>query len=367
MAHAAYDHASVAARTRAEPAPRGIASFPRALDTNPYQRLLYGELRRHGFVLVDGARLKLGWLVRNRKRVSILHFHWPEAYYRRDGGLPLAWAKLALFSLRLSAAKALGYRIVWTIHQVAPHERSRSGVDRVATRGLARRADVLLAHDERTAADAAGTLGARRVRIVAHGSYVGVYPEGASRGEVRQRLGLGDDTVAFLCFGSLRGYKQLGELLSAFRAADLPDAALVVAGPVGDPAAAAAAEEAAREDDRIKPLLGFVRDEEVAELFGACDVAVVARADGGTSGSLILAMSLGLPVVAANAYRELADGCGWLFHPSRRDSLACALERAAKASDRGERAASALDHARSLRWDDIGDEVAAALGEGSRQ
>ena len=106
--------------------------------------------------------------------------------------------------------------------------------------------------------------------------------------------------------------------------------------------------------------LGFVPDERVAELFAACDAALLSRNDGGTSGSLILALSLGLPVVAARrpAYEELLDGraAGWLFEAGDRASLAATLARAAS-TDPGDlaakRAAAAAQVAR-LRWDEIG-------------
>src|SRR5215207_5479513 len=101
-------------RTRAR-----IASFPPVLRTNPYQRLLYDQLARIGLDLADGARLTLPFLLRSRRDVQVLHFHWPQSYWRP--GSSFAWAgpvgaaaKRALFALRLAAARAVGYRIVWT-------------------------------------------------------------------------------------------------------------------------------------------------------------------------------------------------------------------------------------------------------------
>jgi glycosyltransferase involved in cell wall biosynthesis len=171
----------------------------------------------------------------------------------------------------------------------------------------------------------------------------------------------------FLHFGDLRGYKDVDRLLAAFDRADLPrDAALVVAGSApgrsGD-----ALRAAARDDRRILPLLGFVADDRVAELYEAADVAVVARSDGGTSGSLILALSQGKPVVAASrpTYRDLLGGetAGWLFEPHDVASLAGALERAAAASEeeRTAKARAALSSAEALDWREIGATTAQLL------
>ena len=163
--------------------------------------------------------------------------------------------------------------------------------------------------------------------MIPHGSYVGVYPPGRPRAEVRRSLGLDEQTRVFLSFGHLRGYKDLDVLFDAFAQVARPDVALVVAGLAHDPALRARLDEAAARDSRVVLLARFVPDEEVAELFGAADAAVFPRHDGGTSGSLLLALSLGVPAVAADAgagTELLADGGGWLFPPvTSRRSRSC--------------------------------------------
>jgi beta-1,4-mannosyltransferase len=350
-----------------------IASFPPPIAQNPFQRLLYDALASEGVVLVDSAPLRIAWLVDSRKDVDVLHFHWPEIYYRhRDAttvrNVLLSWIRVMLFAARLLTARALGYVVVWTIHQVAPHESPSPTLDRAGTAILARAAQVLVANDEATAAAAERRFG-RRPAIVPHGSYIGVYPPGRSRDEVRAELGVGPGDVVFLSLGHLRRYKGLDLLLDAFgsTAATLPGARLVVAGmPLAGTESAAIAAAAAA-DERIVPLLGFVPDAEIAELFGAADAAVFARSDGGTSGALILALSHGVPVVAAElpAYVELLAGteAGWVFAPGDRAGLAAALARAAAEplETRRARGEAARARASELRWDDAAGALAALV------
>lgn len=247
---------------------------------------------------------------------------------------PLSWARLVLLAGRLAVARVLGYRVAWTIHQVRPHESSGPALDRAAALLLAHSAHVLLAHDPATAARARAELGGpgARVEVIPHASYAGAYPPRRSRRPVRAELAIADDAFVFLCFGHVRAYKDLDVVLEAFTGLDDPRAALVVAGMVVDEAAGEAVRAAAQRDPRIVPLLEFVPDERVAELFGAADAAVVARSDGGTSGALVLALSLALPVVAAEtpAYVELLAGerAGWLFSPGDSASLRSAMARA---------------------------------------
>jgi beta-1,4-mannosyltransferase len=361
------------------PAHLRIASFPNVLETNPYQRLLYAELAEHGFGLASDAHLTLGWLRKARGKVGHLHFHWPQPFWRHESGPrclqgPLSYLKLGLFALRLAAARVLGFRIVWTVHQVYPHELESERLDRLGALVLARFAHVLIAHDSGTADTARAELGrpARKIEIIPHGSYVGVYPPGRPRDVVREELGVPARGFIFLCFGDLRAYKEVERLLEAFASSSLPYGVLLVAGSVCAEPHGDAVRAAAARDPRLVPLLGFVPEERVSELFGAADAAVIARGDGGTSGSLILALSMGLPVVAARTpvYEQLLDGgaAGWLFEPGGTESLRATLEEAAATPEDELRAKAfaARRQADELRWPEIAERTAELFGGSER-
>jgi beta-1,4-mannosyltransferase len=349
---------------------RGIASFPPAIAQNPYQRLLYSHLEDLGFPLERAEHLDVAWLWRARHDVAALHFHWPQGYYRHAGrgAFTLSWIKLALFAARLLVARLFGYRILWTVHQVYPHERGTPGTDRAAVLVLSRLAHALLVHDAATLARVRTELGraARKAERVPHGSYDGVYPTGRRRTDVRAELGLSDTAVVFLAFGHVRGYKELDVLLDGFAAADAPNIALVVAGLPLDGPSSQLVSDRARADARIKPLLGFVPDEAVAEVFGAADAAIVSRGDGGTSGALILALSLGTPAVVAEteSYLELIDAgaAGWAFAAGDPQSLGRALEAAAAdAYSFGVKAEAARIAAARLSWPEAARRTAALI------
>ena len=355
-----------------KPSTRRVATLPRLGGMNPYQRLLYEHLRPLGFELVSGARLQVSWLWAARPDVDLIHIHWPQALYTYAGGPRLlrpaiSWLKLAAFVLRLRVARRLGYRLVWTIHQVYPHDRTPSLRDRLAARSLARAADVLIAHDETTAESARRELGASASTIVVipHGSYVGIYPPGRSRRDVRQELGVPDSAFAFLVFGELRAHKEVARVLEAFATTHAGNLALVIAGMPKDADTISALERYASKDARVRLKLEFVYAEHVAELFAACDAVIAPRTDGGTSGSLILGPSLGLPTIAANrpVYAEVIadETCGWLFEPDV-PSLRAAIEKAsgdpAAARAKG---IAALDLMSRRSWDDVARRTAALL------
>jgi beta-1,4-mannosyltransferase len=317
----------------------GVACLPGLLDTNPYQRLLYRSLASEGVLLRSGLRLEVRSLLRRRGDVRVLHFHWPELHYRQFGGPrvargPLSALRLAIFAARLATARLLGFRVVWTVHQLAPHEQVTPRVDRLAARLLARRAARLIVHDEATLTAIERELGPEardKTRVIPHGSYAGVYPASRSRDDARAGIGINDNRFTVLSFGHIRAYKAIDLLLEAFARVERTEIALVIAGMTHDDAAEQALRRAAAADLRIRLILGFIPDEAVGDLFAAADAAVLARPDGGTSGSLVLALSQRLPVIASSspAYRELVGENGWLFAPGDSRSLAAALETAA--------------------------------------
>jgi glycosyltransferase involved in cell wall biosynthesis len=333
--------------------------------------------------------LSLDWLWRQRHEVDVLHFHWrPDHYYawtlsKREGRRrpPVgsqelgSWIRLPSFAGRLAAARLLGYRIAWTIHEVYPPETAERPpgtisrrVDRVGGRLLARASHVQLTHDDETAERARAELGraVRGIHVVPHGSYVGVYPPGRPRADIRAELALADDVLIFLAFGQIRPDKSLPLLLEAFRSIPDRKLALVVAGRVCEHGSRRLLEEAAAEDSRIRLRLEYVPPERVRELFEAVDAAVFARSETWTSGSLILALSLGIPVVAAGLppYDELVGRgrAGWLFRPGDVDSLRATLLEAAADPQRAAKGAAALEQAEALSaWSEIASSTAKLL------
>ncbi len=347
-----------------------VTAFP-FITENPYQSVLYRELAGHGLQLVPTGHFKIGWLWRARRQVDVLHFHWPQNYYRwwRSGSSwsPLSWLKMGVFLFRLLASRVLGYTIVWTIHEVYPHERATAGLDRVGGTLLARFCDLLLVHDHGTAEQARGELGvdSGRLHVVPHGSFVDIYPDGRSRDVVRQEVEIPPEAFTFLCFGHLRAYKSLELLLEAFSLVVRPDVRLVIAGLPMDERSAVAVRAAAATDRRIRAILEFVPDSRVAELFAASDAAVLARGDGGTSGALVLALSMGLPVVVADLpdYADLTgDDTGWFFEPGDSASLSAAL-KAAAADPAGARRKGVLARTRAegFSWAKIAERTGALV------
>lgn len=347
-----------------------VASFPPPIPRNPYQAILYRHLAAEGVALEPEPALTLDWLWRNRRRVATLHFHWPELYYRhvssvRAATTALSWLRFGIYLARLVTARRLGYRLVWTVHQLRPHESFVPRLDSVAARALARLCSALIVHDGATAERVGLELGSgAKTTVVPHGSYVGVYPPGRGRDETRAALGIPVDAFVALSFGQVRRYKDLGLLVDAFRRAAIERGVLLIAGLPTDQVEARRLEEDARANPFLRLLLEYVPDERVAELYAASDVAVSSRSDGGTSGALVLALSMGVPVVAAAPALEASGGraIGWSFEPGNPVSLASALRDAAEdRAGRAEKARAGFEQVNRVGWREVAVATAAVL------
>ena len=344
-------------RPAKRPADLTIARYPYATALNPYQGLLYQALADEGVALAPDRPFTARALVRMQPRVGVLHFNW--RLDRLHGSSPARW-RIALARLRLRFADLLGYRIAWTIHELA----SRDGtVQREPMEAaLSQIAAVFFCHDPDLADRAALELGIDRSRIdvVPHGPLAVAYPPARiTRERTRERLGIAAGETVFLAFGVLREYKQLDLLLSAFSRVRASGVRLVIAGdPVSAPVIRAL-QVAAAADRRVVLLDRRIPEVEIRELFAASDVFVSARCDGWTSGSLVLALNLGLPaiVAACPAYvRLLAGGrAGWSFDPiGGEEALATRLDEVVGMSEAALREAGvvAADSSFEMSWDD---------------
>ena len=327
-----------------------VAPFPRSVRGNPYCDLLYRGVAARGIHVADQAELRLGWIVRHRGDVQVLHLHWPELYYRGPLGRPTVRSAAGFVAVILTA-RLLGYRLVWTVHNALPHERS-GAVDR-ALRWLLLRTARPVVHTE--TARRALPRAARRAVVVPHGHSIGAYPHAVDADEARRRLGLAPDEIVFLCFGQLRAYKGVPSLLDAFAALGAPRVRLVVAGRAVDAALGATVAAAAVRDRRIVARLEHVPDDEVQVFFEAADWVVLPYRDVTTSGSALLAFSFGRPVIAPalGCFAELGETDGVLgYGPDAPGGLAAALARAA-ATDAAPWRRRALATAQRTDWDEI--------------
>jgi glycosyltransferase involved in cell wall biosynthesis len=280
--------------------------FPDWRGGNPFQQMLF-----EGLPVVDVTAVPVTDLSEHLARRAatskpgVLTLHWTSPILARATTDDEADAALAEFVRLLEAFRAAGGRLVWTVHNVVPHD-ARFGEHEVAlARCLAANAEVVHVLNAATA-DAVAPyyeLDPSRVVVIEHSSYLGVYPDRISRARARRRLGLKPGHKALVSLGQLRPYKGLDRLVDAFEVLRTDDRRLrlLVAGhPARGPEMRALVE---RITETPGTVTRFKRlpDQRLQVWLRAADLAVLPYTDILNSGSFLLAETFGLPVVATRA------------------------------------------------------------------
>ncbi|MCP5190691.1 MAG: glycosyltransferase [Pseudomonadales bacterium] len=339
------------------PNPATTVLLPHALEGNIYVRELGSGYRAAGCQVVYGADN----LFEQTVRADVLHLHWPEAFYRWTGHGPLE-ARVDRFIATIDACKAQGARVVWTIHNTAPHEHPDNPLDRDVYQQVLDRADLLAHHCPLSQAELA-----TRYRVpdtvahavIPHGHYLG-YPHGITRDEARLRLGIPQDAYVYLQFGMIRGYKGLGTLLEAWRRVREPRKWLLVAGKYQPPTGPYAWREKLRmwlaaRTARISLHLRSVPQEEVQVYLAAADAMVLTHSRGLNSGVAILGMTFGNLVIGPRLgciEWVLGQGRNLIYPTGDMEALVAAMEEAPR-QDAVAAAATNQSVAAGWRWEDM--------------
>lgn len=331
-----------------------VAAFPSHLDSNPYCDLLYRHLREAGVTVTEGGPLSFGWLVKNRNSVDLLHFHWIERYYQHWRGGVCSYLALLRFVVLITVARALGYRLVWTLHNFAAHESTNPRVDRLAAIYFARHA-VTAAHCRYAKDLILAMVPEATVHVIEHGNYVGAYAGHWKRETARESLGVKPGTTLFLFFGMIRRYKGLETLCEAFLHCAEDQAQLMIVGkPYEDREEAMVADLMRRYDSpSIRFVPEFIPDETVACYFLASDYCVFPYEDVLTSGSVILSLGFGRPILAPRigCLSELEErNVGIFYDAGDGAGLSGALREAFRNEQWKAFADDAAAHANSLSW-----------------
>lgn len=280
--------------------------FPDYSAGNPYQAMLHQHLDEVGARAVPVPAL-LAFLdeAASRSDPGVLALHWTAPVLRGARGPFRAALLLDRFSDALDSFVTAGGRLVWTVHNVLPHETLHRWAEIELAQLLADRARLVHVLTPATfdAVRPWYRLDARKTVVIEHSSYQGVYPDDISRAEARARLGVGDAETALLALGLVRPYKGLDSLVENFqRLADAdPFLRLLVAGHPSEGSEVAELVDRCERDPRIVTRFEHISDDDLQVWLRAADISVLPYRQILNSGAFLLAQTFGLSVVAPAA------------------------------------------------------------------
>ena len=340
-----------------------VLAWPASAQRNSHMDLLYGSMEPLG-VRVDAFSVQEMMAGRlDLAPYDLWHIHWPDHHFNTRSPLKVMKGNADVLGW-LKEAKAKNVKLVWTVHNLHPHERYHPYLEGFFYRPFVNLLDGWIALSQ-TAADEAKArfphLETLPSFVIPRGHYRDSHEVNVSRQAAREHLGLPQDAKVILNFGQIRKYKNVPHLVRTFLELNDKNSALLVAGTPRTPRLERKIRDAAQGDPRVRLHLEFIPDDDLQYYFAAADLMVLPYKDILHSGSALMALSLDTPVLVPNlgSMEELGarTGAAWvrlyegdLSADDLRKALAWAQEVA------GQRAN--LD---ALEWAQVGKETREAF------
>ncbi|MEM9628298.1 MAG: glycosyltransferase [Pseudomonadota bacterium] len=312
-----------------------LVFYPDYRRANPYQTLLYGHVDPVFAVkpgTIEDARPLLD-LKSRRDGEVIFHLHWEDSALRAIKDADEAERAARRFMIELDRFVEAGGRLVWTKHNLRPHDFIHAELAEEISAIVAANAEAIIVHSP-AAIHAVGEhyqIDRKRFSLQIHGNYRKHYPT-LARSSARERLGLDPDRRCLLLFGRITAYKGGDLLVRALNDLDDPSLHLLVVGK--QPFEALDVPVSLK--DRVTMIDRFVDDREVAEAFAAADAVALPYQEILTSGTLFLAMGAERPVIVPRlpTLLEFAnEEVAFSYRPDDVASLIEALQAFAQTSD----------------------------------
>ncbi|MGQ0765614.1 MAG: glycosyltransferase family 4 protein [Gemmatimonadota bacterium] len=332
-----------------------VATWPHWYAPNRYIDLFQSAIAPHGFEHLPGIDLDAGAM--RAAGADVVHLHWAEWAWQSRGIRLLQRGGLRMLERFLDGAAAAGLPVIWTVHNLASHERS-GATDRRGFALLHSRVRLRIFHSRSSLEEAHAMYPeAGEACVMYHGNYDGVFAATRSRAAVRRELGLGGQEERLLLMaGNLRRYKGHTTAVAALQSLSGAHHRyhLLAAGREG---AGSRWKLRNRRTPGVTVIPRLMSDHEMADLHSAADAVLLPYEHVTGSGALMTALTLGRGVITSNhqyfsEMLALDQRAGVVARENSPAGLAAAIGDFF-AVDQGVRGEAARGLADALRWPDL--------------
>ena len=201
------------------------------------------------------------------------------------------------------ASKLMGHKVVYTAHDVVPHDDDTS-LNRFIFKLIYRTQDHIVVHTNyiRERIIDEFHINPEKISVIKHGIYKLEKEPEINPGKYKKMLGINENEYVLLFFGIITGYKGLDLLADSLdllkKETKIP-VRLIVAGRVQK---GFEEEMEYLKNERLTEgvdfYLRFIEEEEVNQLFGAADLTVLPYREASQSGVMFMSYTHGVPVIA---------------------------------------------------------------------
>lgn len=288
-----------------------IIAFPAFKNEklNPYQFLLYSEIQRMGSS-VDEFTIKNVIF----SQYDILHVHWPESNkLRKNVFIATIYSILILLLFKISKIK--GAKIIWTVHNEAPHDIRHPILTKWFYSSIFKMLDglIFLNHSSwKKLYHKLDPSSSKFFSIIPHGHYRNYYNNTLTQHQAREILKIDKVKKVILYFGQIRPYKGIDSLIKVFKQIKNDDTLLLICGSPSK-------EHRSFIDDLMKANstniifdLKFIPNDQIEVYLNASDLVVLPYKQILNSGTILLSLSFNRPVLIPgfDGLIELRDSFG---------------------------------------------------------
>ncbi|MFD2191866.1 glycosyltransferase [Pistricoccus aurantiacus] len=325
----------IASELHDDPNNHFVLAYGPVAQRNQFQALLYSAQDQFNVSILPIHDLGLYGEIPWPGKV-VCHFHWIHGKTGQAKTEVEADAAVVYWEKLLRRIKENGHKIVWTVHNVLPHETIWIEQDKKIHQMMADAADALhvMASDSAALTAPYYTLDERKMFVVPHPTYEGAQPDEITRAEARTQLQIGKEEFVFLSFGAIMEYKGYDRLMAAYdrlRGKTAKKTRLIVAGLPSDKALVE--QIAAWGADKPDVILDMtpVPHDKLQVYFRSADMAVCPYRRTMNSGAAMMAVTFDLPVIGpkAGGFADLyKQGCALGYDINNMQALVSEMQEA---------------------------------------
>ncbi len=216
----------------------------------------------------------------------------------QDRDPAVARARALWFFALIDSFRLRGIKLLWTAHNLIGHDDPHPALGLHFRRQWLARCSAVLGHFA-SAEQSVRELGfSGRFLLAPHPHAADDYQATAPRAILRERFGFAPNATALVGFGAIEHYKGFDRLIEAFRLHAQPMDRLVIAGAARKPAELQLLLDRTGGDSRVSLRPWHHARDESADLLLSADALVLAYRQFFTSGTAMLSLAMGTPIMA---------------------------------------------------------------------
>jgi beta-1,4-mannosyltransferase len=281
---------------------RHLGFFPDYSSGNDYQNMLYSESQ------------KTNWTIKAIKtpfeipvEVNAVHIHWQNAIWglshlERSELIKSDFASLFAFKNHDLSKKKTS--LIWTVHNLAPHDSMEIDSELALMRKMSEESDVIHFLTKESIFEIKKLLPVNESKVIVepHSSYKGYLPVRFEAEAVRLKYGISKTSLIIGFVGQIRPYKKVEHLVEVFLdlCEEFDDVHLIVAGLNQDSLVDIRLKELSHKSGNIHYMDKFLTPNEFAEISSLIQIACYPYGSILNSGSVYSSLTFGHHIVVPN-------------------------------------------------------------------